>query len=63
MIEQLYFYRYGNNADPVGRFRLQFKGRVCRVLFRGKMNSCLIKFTDNNEQLCCSRNALRKAVR
>ena len=60
MTEQLYTYQWGNDKDPVGRYRLQFKGRKCRVLVRGKMNSCLIKFIDNDEQLNTSRNALRK---
>lgn len=60
MIEQLYYYAWGNNADAVGRWRLQYKGRECRVIFRGKMNSCLIEFVDNKEKVCCSRNALRK---
>ena len=30
------------------------------IAFIGKMNSCLVKFLDNDEQLNCSRNALRK---
>ena len=60
MSEQLYVYIWGNNKDKVGRNRLRFKGRTCRVLHRGKMNSCAIEFTDTGEQLCCSRNALRK---
>lgn len=57
----IYKYVWGNNKTPLGRHRLQWKGRTCRVLVRGKMNSCLVEFTDNGEQLNCSRNALRKA--
>ena len=53
--EQLYIYCWGNN--PV---RATFKGRRCRVVVRGKMNSCLIEFLDTGEQLNTSRNALRK---
>ena len=62
MSEKLYIYRWGNSKTECGRFRLKFKGRKCRVLHRGKMNSCLIEFLDNNEQLNTSRNALRKVV-
>ncbi len=36
------------------------KGQVCRVLVRGKRNSCLIEFPDGY-QAVTSRNALRKA--
>lgn len=61
MTEQLYEYRWGNNKDARGRYRLQFKGRKCRVLVRGKMNSCCVEFIDTGEQLNTSRNALRKA--
>jgi hypothetical protein len=62
MNEQLYKYAWGNEKTEVGRFRLQFKGRVCRVLYRGNMNSCLVRFVDDGLQLCCSRNALRKRM-
>ncbi len=60
MSEQLYSYRWGNKKTELGRFRMQFKGRKCRVLIRGVMNSCLIRFVDNGMQLYTSRNALRK---
>ncbi len=55
-----YYYAWGNNKDPIGKWRMQFKGRKCRVLHRGNMNSCLVEFCDNGNRLCCSRNALRK---
>ncbi len=61
MSEQLYIYCWGNQKDSVGRFRMELKGRKCRILTRGKLNSCEIEFVDNGERLCCSRNALRKA--
>lgn len=60
MSEQLYIYCWGNDKTPLGRFRKQWKGRKCRVLVRGKRNSCCIEFIDNEELLNCSRNALRK---
>ncbi len=55
-----YIYRWGNHKDVVGRLRLQWKGRRCKVIVRGKMNSCFVRFCDNGEQLNCSRNALMK---
>jgi hypothetical protein len=36
------------------------KGQLCKVLVRGKRNSCLIEFPDGL-QAVTSRNALRKA--
>lgn len=36
------------------------KGQLCRVLVRGKRNSCLIEFQDGFRAVT-SRNALRKA--
>lgn len=36
------------------------KGRVCRVLCRGRMNTCRIEFVDNGQREVVSRNALRK---
>lgn len=60
MKDQLYYYAWGNEKTYAGRFRMQFKGRKCKVLHRGKMNSCLIQFVDNDELLNCSRNAIRK---
>lgn len=36
------------------------KGQRCKVLARGKLNSCLIEFPDGY-QAVTSRNALRKA--
>ena len=55
MAEQLYKYSWGNNEK-----RQTMKNRICRVLFRGKMNSCLIEFIDNQQREVTSRNALRK---
>lgn len=60
MKEQLYKYVWGNNKNTVGRIRLAYKGRTCRLLACASMNSRFIEFIDNGEQLCCSGNALRK---
>lgn len=54
MSEQLYVFRWDRPA-------LQgYKGKLCRVLVRGKMNSCMIEFLDGKRSIV-SRNALRKA--
>lgn len=53
--EQLYVFCWGNNPQ-----RALMKGRRCRVLCRGKMNSCKIEFIDSGHTACVSRNALRK---
>ena len=55
MTEQLYEYRWGNL--PI---RKVLQGRICRVITRGKMNTALVEFIDDNERLTISRNALRK---
>jgi hypothetical protein len=47
-----YIYRW----DRQGR-----KGQPCRVLARGKMNSCLVEFADGY-QMVTSRNAIGKAA-
>lgn len=54
----LYRYRWGNNEK-----RLTMKGRICVVLARGRMNSCLIEFVDDGQQEIVSRNSLRKVAR
>jgi hypothetical protein len=38
------------------------KGQLCRVLVRGKMNSCMVEFEDGYLAVT-SRNALRRAYR
>lgn len=52
----LYRYTWGNNAK-----RATMKGRTCRVLARGAMNSALIEFEDGQREVV-SRNALRKVT-
>lgn len=49
----VYVYRWG-------KYRPEWKGRLCHVISRGTMNSALIQFTDNGERAVVSRNALRK---
>jgi len=53
-IEKLYRYTWGNNDKRAG-----MKGRVCRVLARGKKNSIMVEFIDNGQQEIVSRYALR----
>ena len=53
--EQLYKYIWGNNAK-----RKSMKGRLCRLLARGKKNSCKIEFVDNDQQECVSRYSIKK---
>jgi len=50
-VPKVYVYRW----DRQGR-----KGQHCRVLARGTMNSCLVRFADGFEMVT-SRNALRRA--
>lgn len=47
-------YAWGNN--PV---RAELKGRRCRMVCRGAMNSCLIEFEDGT-RVVTSRNAVRR---
>jgi len=50
-----YTYRWGNNTK-----RLKLKGRRCRVVCRGRLNSALIEFMDTGQREVVSRNALRR---
>ena len=60
--DKTYIYRWGNKKTPEGRKRLKFKGRKCKVIyFSPQMETVLIEFLDNGEQLNCSRNAIRIA--
>ena len=58
----MYRYIWGNKIDPYGNItkRLGLKGRVCRVLARGKMNSILIEFIDNGQKEIVSRFSIRR---
>jgi hypothetical protein len=36
------------------------KGSLCRVLVRGKLNSCLVEFVSDGLKIVTSRNYVRK---
>lgn len=48
-----YIYVWGNN--PV---RAQFKGKRCKILAKGRMNSILLEF-ENGDKLLTSRYSVR----
>lgn len=52
-VETLYRFRWNRPGLP-GR-----KNQLCRVLARGKMNSCVIEFLDGHRAVT-SRNALAR---
>jgi hypothetical protein len=54
-VEPVFKYEYRWN-------RMGRKGTTCRVLSRGKMNSCLVEFADGHKAIT-SRNALSKKRR
>lgn len=49
-----YVYIWGNNVR-----RARLKGRVCRIVASGRMNTVLVEFTDTGERVTTSRRALR----
>ena len=49
-----HLYVWGNNEK-----RAALKGRACRVLARGRMNSILVEFEDG-ERVVTSRYAVRR---
>jgi len=51
-----YIYCWQNNEK-----RASLKGRRCRVLVRGSLNSALVEF-ENGQREIISRNALRREV-
>jgi len=52
-----YIYSWGNNEK-----RRTMKNRICRVIYRGKMNSALVEF-ENGQREIISRNALRRLLK
>ena len=50
----IFTYAWGNNGK-----RAILKGRNCKVLARGRMNSALMQF-ENGQKEIISRNALRR---
>jgi len=55
MTMQLYVYLWGNNSR-----RAELRGRRCRILARGRMNTVLVEFVDNGERVTTSSRALRR---
>ena len=55
MSDYPYLFMWGNNS-----LRATLKGRRCRVVARGTMNSVLLQFPDGF-RVVTSRNAVRKA--
>lgn len=51
----MYRFAWGNNPK-----RAEMKGRICRLIAAGKMNSVMIEFLDDGSRECVSRRALRK---
>jgi len=49
-----FIYSWGNNPK-----RKLLKGRTCKVIARGRMNSALVEF-NNKQREIISRNALRR---
>jgi hypothetical protein len=52
---KLYRYRWNDNSK-----RKTLYNRVFKVITRGKANSALVEFIDNNQREIISRNAMRK---
>jgi hypothetical protein len=56
-----YYYAWKNNPQ-MGLYpcpkRLTLYKRACRIVGRGRMNSCLVEF-ENGQRECVSRNAVR----
>ena len=50
----IYRYAWGNNEK-----RAMLKGKRCKVIVRGRMNSALVEF-ENGQREIVSRNALRR---
>lgn len=55
--DDVYVYAWGNNSR-----RAELKGRQCRVLARGGMNTVLVEFLDNGERVTTSRRAIRRVL-
>jgi len=49
-----HIYAWGNNSK-----RLAMKGRKCRIIARGRMNSIMIEFEDGQREIV-SRRAIRR---
>lgn len=51
---QVYVFRCNRPSLP------DRKGTLCKVLVRGKMNSCLVEFLSDGKRAVTSRNFVRK---
>lgn len=51
----VYIYAWGNNER-----RAELKGRRCVIEARGRMNTVLVRFLDNDERVTTSSRALRE---
>lgn len=54
-------------AEPLYVWRVKTvkperRGALCRMLKRGRLNSCLIEFCSDGEQIITSRNYIRRAA-
>ncbi len=56
-----YVYTWGNPKKPLNEKRLTLKGRKCRVLVTGRMNSVKVEF-ENGQHEIVSRRALRRII-
>ncbi len=54
MADIIYYYAWKNNPK-----RLTLYLRECKVIARGRMNSCLIEF-ETGQKECVSRNSIRR---
>lgn len=54
MSDTVYIYTWANNPK-----RATLRGRRCKVLARGALNSCRVEF-ENGQREIISRNALRR---
>lgn len=56
MGEQIYEWRWRKFPVDGDRYK-----KLCRVLARGRMNSCLVQFLEDGKKYIVSRNGLAKA--
>jgi len=54
MSDYSYVYTWGNNPK-----RRTLKGRRCKVVARGALNSCVVEF-ENGQRECISQYAIRR---
>lgn len=52
----------GKDGTPPRLFDRDRKGERCRVIARGRLNSCLLEFASDGYRTVTSRNGLRRAA-